>query len=475
MLMLYTEDTYALPNEPYFGYQRGAYTRAELKAIDAYATRLDIEVIPCIQTLGHLERILRHRAYFPVKDTGTVMLVGEPKTYELIEKMIAHWKSVCRTGRIHIGMDETHDLGRGRYLSLNGYRNGFDLFNEHLGKVVEICKKHDMKPMIWSDMYFRLGSKTHGYYDTETVIPPKVVKKIPKEVELIYWDYYHDNKKFYLDWIARHRKMGKDPIMGSGIWTWNRYWHDRRLTEGHAGACIDACYEAKVHELFFTQWGDNGAYCDHDSALAGMVWCADKSYGIKQPAAESLESRFGSVCGGSYEAHSLASDIHGGVNGFHPNLWDDPFFETYVRTTAEDNPQRILDLAEGFGALAKTLKRHVRDRAAGDLHYAFLLTTTLAERYGVLGAILAAYRRKDKEAVKRLRNKIPKLIEHFRMLENAFRAMWLSHNKPEGLETIQARFGMIEVRYREMGRRLGEYAQGKIDRIAEFDCPCPPK
>ena len=74
--------------------------------------------------------------------------------------------------------------------------------------------------------------------------------------------------------------MGKEPLMGSGIWTWNKYWHDCRFTQTKAGPCIEACYEVKLKEIFFTQWGDNGAYCDHDSAFAGMVWCADKSYGI---------------------------------------------------------------------------------------------------------------------------------------------------------------------------------------------------
>ena len=35
-LMLYTEDTYEVENQPYFGYLRGRYSKAELKEIDAY-------------------------------------------------------------------------------------------------------------------------------------------------------------------------------------------------------------------------------------------------------------------------------------------------------------------------------------------------------------------------------------------------------------------------------------------------------
>ena len=36
MLMLYTEDTYEIPGEPYFGYLRGRYTQAELRSISEY-------------------------------------------------------------------------------------------------------------------------------------------------------------------------------------------------------------------------------------------------------------------------------------------------------------------------------------------------------------------------------------------------------------------------------------------------------
>jgi hypothetical protein len=336
-VMLYTEDTYELLGEPYFGHQRGAYTADELRQVVAAADRLGIEVVPCIQTLGHLEQILRHGVYRPVRDTASVLMVGEPKTYELIDKMVAHWASVIRTRRIHIGMDETHDLGRGRYLDTNGYRNGFELFNEHLAKVADICRKHGLKPMIWSDMYFRLGSKTNEYYDRKSVIPSRVARGIPKDVDLVYWDYYHGDADFYLDWIARHRKLGKEPLMGSGIWTWNMPWYSRRLTEANAGACVRACYEAKLKEVLFTMWGDNGAFCDHDSAFAGMVYCADLAYGAKEPSAARLEKRFAGVCGGSYAAHRLASDLCGGVEGLSPNLWDDPFGETAFRTWAKDD------------------------------------------------------------------------------------------------------------------------------------------
>jgi len=475
MVMLYTEDTYELPGEPYFGYQRGAYSAAELKAIDSYGAKLGIEIVPCIQTLGHLEKILRHRAYSKVRDTSNVLMVGEKETYALIEKMVSHWKKVCRTDRIHLGMDETHDLGRGRYMDKHGYREGFELFNEHLAKVVEICRKHDLKPIIWSDMYFRLGCESGEYYDKKTVIPDSVVKKIPQAADLVYWDYYHDDKAFYLDWIERHRQLGKEPLMGSGIWTWNKYWYDHQRTKSTAGPCIEACYESKLKEVFFTMWGDNGAYCDHDSAFAGMVLCADKAYGNTEPSASVLEKRFGTVCGGSYAAHILASDLHSGKDLPLPNMWDDPIFETDFRSWAGDNPDRMAEAATELAALARKLQRHADSQETGNFNYAYTTARAFADRYKLSADLMRAYRHKDRKGIQAVKRRIGKVTESISAMEEAFRNMWMSHNKPEGIETIQGRFGMLLARYLELDRRLAEYLNGDIDRIAELDCKCLPK
>ena len=36
MVMLYTEDTYEIDDEPFFGYMRGRYTQQEMKEIDIW-------------------------------------------------------------------------------------------------------------------------------------------------------------------------------------------------------------------------------------------------------------------------------------------------------------------------------------------------------------------------------------------------------------------------------------------------------
>ena len=78
-LMLYTEDTYEVENEPYFGYMRGGYTMAELKDMDAYCGSIGIELIPCIQVLAHLGHLPRWEEYAPHMDMADVLLVGDER------------------------------------------------------------------------------------------------------------------------------------------------------------------------------------------------------------------------------------------------------------------------------------------------------------------------------------------------------------------------------------------------------------
>ena len=60
MLMLYTEDVYEIPDEPYFGYLRGRYTLEELRSVEEYCNSIGIEIIPAIQTLAHLPTIFHN-------------------------------------------------------------------------------------------------------------------------------------------------------------------------------------------------------------------------------------------------------------------------------------------------------------------------------------------------------------------------------------------------------------------------------
>lgn len=354
---LYMEDVYQIEGEPFFGYCRGVYTPAELKEIDDYGDALGIEVIPCIQTLGHLEQILQWPAYADLIDVRGVLLVGEEKTYALIARMLDTLVSCFRTRRFHIGMDEAHGVGQGQYRKLNGDNRPFDVLNLHLKKVMDLCRERGIHPMIWSDMYFRIGSKNNDYYDRDTVIPADVVEQIPAEVELVYWDYYHTDAEFYTDWIARHRALGKEPIFAAGAWTWGRFW----THFPHAFATIRpgmaAARQDRIREAILTIWGDDGNECDPFSALPTVQFFADCAYGASLGTAE-LSRRFAITCGGDWETVMLGSEVDA-IPGIGPVaersanpgkwiLWHDPLTNFLGKHIPEELAGHYENLAGPF-------------------------------------------------------------------------------------------------------------------------------
>ena len=475
--MLYTEDTYKLPDEPYFGYMRGAYTEDELKAIDTYAASLGIEMIACIQTLGHLEQILRWAPYGgTVRDTAGVMLVDKADTYNLIEKMVAMWGRVFGSRRIHVGMDETHDLGRGRFMDLFGYERGFEIFNRHLDKVAKICKKYKLKPMIWSDMYFRMGNKNMDYYAKDTVIPESVKAKIPKSVELVYWDYYHKDKDFYVDWIRRHRDLGYEPLMGSGVWTWSRLWYDHQLSMDTVKPCIEACLEEKVNELFFTLWGDDGAYCEYDSVLAGLCKAAELAYGCDCD--DVVSKKFAAICSGNYKNYVTLGAIQypcGAENiPGHTLLWDDPLLGINWNNNTTVNP-RWADLAvKNYRKMIAALENPGKDNKNADVNHGKLLAEVLIMKLEFRHALLKAYSKKNKKDLKEISQvMVPVMVKVLKKALKSFRTQWMRRNKPFGFEVIQLRLNSQIGRYEEIAVRINELLDGTISGIAEIDEAAP--
>lgn len=174
MIQLYTEDTYEMEGETFFGYLRGGYTKQELISMDDYAFALGIELVPCIQTLGHLGQILQWPKYHVYRDTNEVLLANWDETYNLIEKMITTISSPLRSKRIHIGLDEAAGVGEGRYRQIFGYEDPTRVFLNHLKRVQDICKKLDLQPMIWSDSTLPLSQALPVFVLTCQMSPVKV-------------------------------------------------------------------------------------------------------------------------------------------------------------------------------------------------------------------------------------------------------------------------------------------------------------
>lgn len=479
MAMLYTEDTYELPGEPFFGYKRGPYSMDEIKEIDVYAKSLGIEMIACVQTLGHMEQILQWSyAYGNITDSERVLLVDEEKTYKLIDKMIAFWSEALSSSRIHIGMDETHGLGRGCFIDKFGYERGFDIFNRHFARVESMCEKYKLRPMIWSDMYFCMGSKKQYYYDLDAKIPQDVIDRIPKNSDLVYWDYTNSDKDFYTEFIEMHRKLGYEPIMGSGLVTWGRIWNDHDEDIKTVKPCLQACREKNLQEIFFTLWGDSGAYCEINSVLAGLCWAADLAYGGEENETR-LEAQFKAITGGSYKNHltagKLSSHILEGENatetvGSPFLLWDDPMLGICWESKKCIDADFVDKAISLYDSICEDLADHRNENSAADINHAWLYADFLRQKVAFRRDMLSAYETGDKAALKILADDIlPRMITACEAITASLRTMWHKYFKPFGLEVLQIRQGGQIFRLQETQTRINEYIEGRIDSLPELE------
>ncbi|MCX8082826.1 MAG: beta-N-acetylhexosaminidase [bacterium] len=473
-LMLYTEDTYEVEGEPFFGYLRGRYTKEELKEVDAYAEKFGIEMFPCIQTLGHLQQMLQWSVYKNISDTNDILLVGKEETYKLLEKMITSASYPYRSKRIHIGMDEADMVGTGQYKKLYGERDKFEIMNEHLERVVDICRGLGLRPMIWDDMYFRLGSKTHHYYDLDVKISEEVVKNIPEDVDFVYWDYFHTDCDFYSKFIDIHRDvLGKEPIVAPGAWNWNRFWANMPFAYMTVEPCMKACRDKGIKEVFITAWGDNGMENDIYSVLPVVQFFTEMAYvgGIDRKA---LKEKFMGSCRTDIEYYERASSIDTipitKKGEIPPNcskwlLWNDTFiglFEPWIEKQI---------LGRKYEKLAGFLKKGIGKEALSKrLIFPYQISRVLAIKCEIRRKLVMAYRNKDKKKLNKLLDEeVKSLIKETRKLWIIHRDMWLDTYKPFGLEVIEKRYGGLIARLESLEDRIEKYIKGEIGSIPEFE------
>ncbi|GEN89256.1 beta-N-acetylhexosaminidase [Oceanobacillus sojae] len=473
-LMVYTEDTYEVKAYPYFGYMRGRYTEEELKECDQYAAELGIEMIPCIQTLAHLTEALKWNYAIDIRDTADILLAGSEATYTFLEHLIEAASCPFQSQRIHIGMDEAHQLGLGKYLDKHGYEKRFDIMNKHLQEVVAITNKKNLKPMIWSDMYFRLGSKHGGYYDLDAEIPESVIASIP-ETQLVYWDYYHDDEEFYRSFIQKHKALKADPVFAGGVWTWNGISPNYGKAFAASEAALRACKKEKLKEVFVTMWGDNGAETPMMTALPVLQLFAEHSY-HKSISEEHLRRRFHFCTGADFNDFMLFNQLDEtpGVAKNNPQtsnpskllLWQDILIGLY------DANIKNLPLNKHYTELTAKLEKAVERNTNWNLLFDFYkqLSRVLSVKAELGRRLKEMY--DDQDRSKLQKNVLPDLEDvknRVDTLRKAHRKLWFSLNKPFGWEVIEIRYGGVLARIDTVIYRLNQYIEGKISKIEELE------
>ena len=473
LAMLYTEDTYEVPEQPFFGYKRGRYTYEELKALDDYGALFGVELCPCIQVLGHLKRVLHWPAFHALRDNAEVLLADVDGTYELIDQMLRAASAPFRSRRIHIGMDEAYGVGLGEHLARFGYEDPRAVIGRHLTKVLDIADKYGLKPMMWSDMYFHLDG---GGYHSENMPSEKAIAAVDRRVSLVYWDYYHAKEEQYAWALKKHAVFGVPTVFAGGLWTWPGPAPAYPLAIENTVAGLAACMKADVDTVLATAWGDNGAECNLQAALLGMQLYGEMTYtGAYDP--DALAARFRRCCGADARAFldlsrlnytpaikNLPSDP---ANLCKFMLWQDPLVELFEADTEGYR------LAEHFASLVPLYAQYEQENPAYGLLFRFYtaLARALALKCLWHENAAKAVRAGDRAMAGKLADGVPETIEAFKALRHIWRKLWESTNKPNGFEVIEVRLGGVMARLATAEDKMRDFAGGAVDDIPELTEP----
>ncbi|MEK4510701.1 beta-N-acetylhexosaminidase [Paenibacillus sp. FSL K6-2524] len=476
-VMLYLEDTYEISGEPYFGYMRGRYSQAELQAIDDYADQFGIEAFPSIQTLAHLEEFLKWEPVGFYKDTKGALLVGDDKVEHLVGKMIETASAPFRSRKIHVGMDEAEELGRGKYLDRNGYQSRFDIMTGHLEKVLEITRRRGLKPMMWSDMFMKLASADGtDQYNTNEQIPEEMAKRIPKDIDMVYWDYSHTDADDYEKLIAKHRPLGCNLVFAGAVWVFNTFGVNYGLSLNATDTALTVCKKEGIREVYATMWGDDGMESNPFAALLGLQLYAEHAYTEGKPNWEQLAERVKFCTGTSADAFLKFKDLDE-TPGQEPNnrkqsnpskflLYQDVLLGMF------DKQIEGLELNAHYQQLEQTIKNtRVPDT---ELDYLFEVPEKLC---GVLKLkseigieLKLAYDAKDLESLRRIATVVlPQISDAVKALRAAHRTQWLGMFKAFGWEVIDIRYGGVINRLDTASMRLLDYVEGRIESIEELE------
>ncbi|WP_318614298.1 family 20 glycosylhydrolase [Sporosarcina sp. YIM B06819] len=473
-IQMYTEDTYEIKEYPYFGYLRGRYTSEQLKSMDKYAQLFGIELVPCIQTLAHLGTALKWSAFSDILDCQDILLIDEEKTYELIDGMFRTMSENITSRNINIGMDEAHMMGLGKYLNKHGYQDRSKLMLKHFGKIMEIARKYGYKPMMWSDMFFRLASSGE-YYDVDSPIRQDVIDMIPEDISLVYWDYYTVTPEKYDGMLKKHKQLCDKVIFAGGAWKWMGFAPNNQFSCHVGEIAHNSCVQNGIDEVLITAWGDNGAEASIYSILPTLQLWAELCY-RNHAKTEHLEERFSTCVRGQFSdfmnldmtmlvPDNQSLDKHS-INPPKYLLYQDILCGLFDRhVTPKEYEAHYQNCSNYF---KECISRNPEWKALFQTQYALSRLLTLKSEIGI--NIREAYQTNDRV---RLSNYcytvLPEMKKRAEEFILDYRAQWLEENKVLGYDVFDLRMGGVIQRIQSAKLQLDDYLTGRVDELEELE------
>lgn len=441
-LELYTEDTYELPGEPYFGYKRGRYTVEEIREIIDFAKIFGISVVPCIQTLSHLSHLSSWEPYKAKMQDGCTLKIGDGGVYELIRKCLRHCKELFGTDRIHIGMDEA-PVGREQYL-------------QHFKRVFQICREEGIQPDFWADAFYLAGQTD--------AVPAELFDGTQTPV---YWEYYQTDPEAYRSVFNRLIKAAGKAIFAGNLHKEMGAAPDNGLSQKTMDVAFPVAKEVGVTDILMTTWGDHGNECPLYAVMSAFWYAAHKLY----PCDADLDAMVLAYTGYTCAQWQIADEINyivrmdqkicnASIWALHNDLLIG-MMDCHISDDADEHYRKL------HSALAPLCENNSQFSYVFRFYAA--LCTVMARKSTFSKRLRRAYMAGDRQMLQTMQAELPELQQKIEDFRRAFRVLWMKDNKGFGFEVMDLRFGGMAARCQTVYDVLQDYLDGKLQHIYELE------
>lgn len=161
---------------------RPGYDLEQWKSIWKTCGDHGLTIVPLVQTLGHLEWLLKHPAYAHLRenDCWNEWCPLHPEVPDRIkawlDELIA---SHPRLSYVHLGGDETWNLAtcpRCQAAAAKDADGAMGLYVGHLKRVAQTALQRGLRPLIWADMFWREKRMD-------------LAERLPRETVFVDWRY----------------------------------------------------------------------------------------------------------------------------------------------------------------------------------------------------------------------------------------------------------------------------------------------
>lgn len=482
----YFEHTLLYPNEPMSAPPGGALTPAEVKELVAYARQYHVTVLPEQEAFGHLHHVLKYELYQDAAETshGHVLAPGQQATLPLIKDWFTQIAAEFPSPFVHIGADETWDLGAGRtheQVQSQGYGPVYVSF---LKQIHDELAPLNRRLLFWGDI---------GGAD------PAAVAGLPKDMIAVPWNYWSTSG--FDKMIEPFAKAGIETWVAPGDANWNEVFPSARTALWNIQGFVRDGQRLGSTGTINTVWNDDGEGLfneDWYGVLFGPVaaWQAGES-----PIPDYQEA-YGPVfhadtTGKVNEAEKelMAAEEALGKAQLHLSsdnvFWLDPWSAQGQEVSAKLLPQAsdlrlhaeraIVLLAQvrqanpGLKEQDALVAMDLGARRLDLIGMKFQLAQEIADSY--TKAVQMQHDKTQRSAVSNILGEIygnngrcEDLRDAYSAVKDEFSKVWLSENRPYWLNNVTVRY---DLEIEKWQRRVQMFEEGGRARGRGKDLPAP--